>query len=146
VFEEIRQEVYDAGDGTGPEAEIGEVLYNRGIANSAYIVEAMNTAMKEYGNKVLSGEEMRWGFENLNITPERIEELGLTGVLPPTEVTCSNHEGTEPAVKLQRWDGEQWTIFTDWIPAMTDVVRPLVEADAEQYAKENGITPRDCAS
>jgi hypothetical protein len=29
---------------------------------------------------------------------------------------------------------------------MTDVVRPLIEADAEQYAKENGITPRDCAS
>jgi hypothetical protein len=25
-------------------------------------------------------------------------------------------------------------------------VRPLVEADAEQYAKENGITPRDCTS
>jgi branched-chain amino acid transport system substrate-binding protein len=146
VFAEIREKVYDAGEGTGPEGEIGEVLYNRGIANSAFIVEAMHTAMQEYGNKVLTGEEMRWGFENLDITPERIEELGLTGVLPPTKVTCSNHEGTEPAVKLQSWDGEKWTVFTDWIPAMTDVVRPLVEADAEQYAKENGITPRDCTS
>ena len=29
---------------------------------------------------------------------------------------------------------------------MTDVVRPMIEADAAQYAKENGITPRDCAS
>jgi branched-chain amino acid transport system substrate-binding protein len=144
VFEEIREEVYDAGNGTGPEAEIGEVLYNRGIANSAYIVEAMNTAMQEYGNKVLTGEEMRWGFENLDLTAERIEELGLTGVLPPTKVTCRNHEGTEPAVKLQRWDGETWTVFTDWIPAMTEVVRPLIEADAAQYAAENGITPRDC--
>jgi branched-chain amino acid transport system substrate-binding protein len=146
VFAEIREKVYDAGDGTGPEGELGEVLYNRGVANSAFVVEAMVTAMQEYGNKVLTSEEMRWGFENLAITPERIEELGLTGVLPPTQVTCSNHEGTTPAVKLQRWDGERWTVFTDWIPAMADVVRPLVEADAEQYAKENGITPRDCTS
>ena len=91
-----------------PEDEIGEVLYNRGVANSAFIVEAMNTAMKEFGNKVLTGEEMRWGFEHLDITPERIDELGLTGVIPPTKVTCSNHEGS-PAIKLQRWDGEKWT-------------------------------------
>ena len=88
---------------------------------------------------------MRWGFENLDITVERIEELGLTGVIPPTKVTCANHEGS-PAIKLQQWDGEKWTIFTDWIPAMTDVVRPMIEADAAQYAEENGITPRDCES
>jgi branched-chain amino acid transport system substrate-binding protein len=146
VFAEIREKVYDAGNGTGPDSGIGEVLYNRGVANAAYVVEAMNTAMEKYGDKVLSGDEMRWGFENLDITPERIEELGLTGILPPTKVTCSNHEGLTPAIKLQRWDGEKWTIFTDWIPAMTDVVRPLIEADAEQYAEENGITPRDCTS
>ena len=53
--------------------------------------------------------------------------LGLTGVIPPTKVTCSNHEGS-PAIKLQRWDGEKWTVFTDWIPAMTELVRPMVEA------------------
>ena len=45
---------------------------------------------------------------------------------------------------LQRWDGEKWEIFTDWIPAMTDVVRPLIEADAAQYASENGIEPQNC--
>ena len=131
--------------GLGTEDEIGEVLYNRGIANNAFVVEAMFTAMKEFGDRPLTGEEMRWGFEHLDITAERIEELGLTGILPPTQVTCANHEGS-PAVMLQRWDGEKWTIFTDWIPAMTDVVRPMIEADAAQYAKENGITPRDCAS
>ena len=145
VFAEIREEVYGAGNGTGPEDEIGDVLYNRGVANSAFVVEAMSTAMKEFGDKVLTGDEMQWGFEHLDITPERIAELGLTGVIPPTKVTCSNHEGS-PAIKLQRWDGEKWTIFTDWIPGMTDLTRPLVEADAAQYAQENGITPRDCTS
>ncbi len=143
VFAEIKEQVYGAGNGTGPEGEIGEVLYNRGVANAAFIVEAMYTAMAEYGDKVLSGEEMRWGFENLNINEERIAEMGLTGVIPPTEVTCANHEGS-PAIKLQRWDGEKWEIFTDWIPAMNEVVRPMVEADAEQYAQENGIEIRNC--
>ena len=56
VFAEIREKVYGAGDGTGPEGEIGEVLYNRGVANSAFVVEAMSTAMQEYGNKVLTSE------------------------------------------------------------------------------------------
>ncbi|MEZ5934305.1 MAG: ABC transporter substrate-binding protein [Alphaproteobacteria bacterium] len=143
VFAEIKEKVVAAGNGTGPESEIGEVLYNRGIANAAFIVEAMHTAMAEFGNKALSGEEMQWGFEHLDITDERIAELGLTGVIPPTKVSCENHEGS-PAIKLQRWDGSKWTIFTDWIPAMNDVVRPLVEADAAQYAQENGITPRTC--
>ncbi len=143
VFAAIRENVHGAGDGTGPEEEIGEVLYNRGIANSAFTVEAMYTAMKEFGNKAMSGEEMRWGFENLDITEERIAEMGLTGVIPPTKVSCENHEGS-PAIKLQRWDGEKWTIFTDWIPAMNEVVRPLVEADAAQYAAESGIEIRSC--
>ena len=143
VFAEIRETVHDAGNGTGPAEEIGEVLYNRGVATSAFIVEAMRTAMAEFGDKVLTGEEMRWGFENLDITDERIEELGLTGILPPTKISCENHEGS-PAIKLQRWDGEKWEIFSDWIPAMNDVVRPLVEADAAQYAEENGIEVRSC--
>ena len=143
VFAEIREMVHDAGNGTGPAEEIGEVLYNRGVANAAFIVEAMYTAMAEYGDKALSGEEMRFGFENLNLTDERIAEMGLTGILPPTQVSCENHEGS-PAIKLQRWDGEKWEIFSDWIPAMNDVVRPLIEADAAQYAQENGIEIRTC--
>ncbi len=143
VFAEIKEKVHAAGNGTGPEGEIGEVLYNRGVANAAFVVEAMYTAMAEYGDKVLTGEEMRWGFENLDITDERIAEMGLTGVIPPTKVTCENHEGS-PAIKLQRWDGEKWTIFSDWIPAMNEVVRPLVEDDAAQYAEENGIEIRSC--
>jgi len=145
AFAEIRELVHGAGNGTGPESEIGEVLYNRGVVNTAFVVEAMRTAMAEYGDRALTGEEMRWGFEHLNITAERAKELGLEGVLPPTQVSCENHEGQAPAIKLQRWDGEKWEIFTDWIPAMNDVVRPLVEADAAQYAEENGIELQSCS-
>jgi hypothetical protein len=30
------------------------------------------------------------------------------------------------------------------VPAMVDFVKPLIEQDAAQYAKEKGITPRNC--
>lgn len=143
VFAELQAKVFDAGEGTGPEDEVGDVLYNRGLVNSAFTVEAMVTAMNEFGNKALSGEEMRWGFENLDITAERIAELGLTGIMPPTTVTCDNHEGS-PAIKLQVWQAGAWEPMSDWIPGMTDITRPLIEADAAQYAAENGIEPRSC--
>lgn len=143
VFQQIREQLYAAGNGTGPEDEIGDVLYNRGLVNSAFAVEAMRTAMAEYGDKALSGEEIRWGFENLDISAERIEELGLTGIMPPTSVSCENHEGS-PAIKLQVWQDGAWQPLTDWIPGMTEITRPLIEADAAQYAAENNIEPRTC--
>ncbi len=100
--------------------------------------------MAEFGNKALTGEEIRWGFENLDISAERIEELGLTGIMPPTRVSCENHEGS-PAIKLQVWQDGAWQPLTDWIPGMTDITRPLIEADAAQYAAENNIEPRSCS-
>ena len=45
---------------------------------------------------------------------------------------------------LQQWDGQQWTVLTDWIATDQALVRPLVEASAAKYAQEKGITPRAC--
>jgi hypothetical protein len=35
-------------------------------------------------------------------------------------------------------------MVSDWIPVMKDVVRPMIEEAAMEYAKENSITPRKC--
>ncbi|MDJ0893888.1 MAG: ABC transporter substrate-binding protein [Alphaproteobacteria bacterium] len=145
IYEDLKKHLYDAGKASGNGDRQGRVLYNRGLANGAYVVEALRTAQAKFGERVLTGEEMRWGLENLKLTAERIEELGLTGLVPPTEVTCLNHEGTSPAIMVQQWDGQNWEIKTDWIPAMTDIVRPLIEKDAAQYAAENNITPQSCS-
>ncbi len=144
VYKDLEKFVYGPGKGAGKGDRAGRVLYNRGVANAAYVVEAIRTAQAKFGNRVLTGEEMRWGLENLDLTDARIAELGLTDLMPPTKVTCDNHEGTNPASLIQQWDGEKWEIKTDWIPAMTDVVRPLIEQDAAQYATENNIEPRTC--
>ena len=45
---------------------------------------------------------------------------------------------------IQQWDADAgvWKIASDWNPVMRDVVRPMIEADAAAFAKENNITPR----
>jgi len=55
-----------------------------------------------------------------------------------------DHEGGSP-VKFMQWSGSKWTVISDWIPTDQTIVRPMIEASAAQYAKEKGITPRDCS-
>ncbi len=144
VHADIYKHVHDAGKGSGERDKVGEVLYNRGVINAAFIVEAIRTAQGKYGEKPLTGEEVRWGLENLNITADRLKEMGMEGFMPPIKVSCADHEGDHP-VRIQQWDGSKWTFISDWIDPMKDVVRPLIEESAAAYAKEKGITPRDCS-
>jgi len=145
VFDEIFSLVYDQGLGAGERDAVGEVLYNRGIVNAMIVVEAIRTAQEMHGQQPLTGEQVRDGLENLDITEERLAELGMSGFTPPIKVSCADHEG-DHAIRVQQWDGTQWEVITDWITPMKDVVRPMIEASAEAYAKEKGITPRSCDS
>jgi branched-chain amino acid transport system substrate-binding protein len=139
-------ETMEGVDGLSSNDDRGTVLYNRGLVNAAYIVEAVRLAQEKYGEgKRVTGEQVRWALENLDLSAADVETLGLSGLLPPTTVTCLNHEGTAPAILIQQWNGKAWEITSDWIPAMTDIVRPLIESDAAQYAKENSITPVTCS-
>ena len=144
VFADVKTHLIDKGKAAGDGSKVGLVLYNRGFANAAYVVEAVRTAQAKFGNRVLTGEEVRWGLENLDLTDAKLAELGLTGLVPPTKVTCANHEGLNPAIKIQEWNGSAYEVISDWIPAMTEVTRPLIEQDAAAYAAEKGITPRSC--
>ncbi len=122
----------------------GTVLYNRGVINSAIVVEAIRTAMAKYGNKPMTGEQVRWGFENLDLTPERIEEMGMTGFLEPLKITCEDHEGGGKLM-VQQWNGEAWEVASDWIEPNREPLRAAYEESAAKYAAEQGITPRDCS-
>jgi branched-chain amino acid transport system substrate-binding protein len=98
-----------------------------------------------HGEQPLTGPQVRDGLENLEITEDRLAELGMTGFTPPLKVTCADHEG-DHALRVQQWDGKTWESVSDWITPMKDVVRPMIEESAAAYAEENGITPRDCSS
>src|SRR5256885_15970374 len=59
-------------------------------------VEAIRTAQEKYGKgKVMTSEQVRWGLENLNLTQERLNELGFGKIIRPVKTSCDNHLGTD---------------------------------------------------
>jgi branched-chain amino acid transport system substrate-binding protein len=144
AFQDLARFVIDKGQSQEPKDKVGEPLYNRGVVNAMFLVEAVRTAQAKYGKKPMTGEEMRWGYEHLAVTDKRLDELGLKGFTHPVKVTCEDHEGNGP-VLIQQWDGKKWSIVSDWIEPMKDVVRPKLEAAAVEEGKKLGYAQRDCS-
>ena len=144
VHADVVKYVYDKGKGAGKKEEMGSPLYNRGIVNAMFSAEAIRTAMKGAKGQAPTPEQMRWGFENLNLTDKRLEEIGMKGFTHPIKVSCEDHEGNGP-VLIEQWDGKKWNIVSDWIQPMKDVVRPKIEAAAVDEAKKLQYTQRDCS-
>jgi branched-chain amino acid transport system substrate-binding protein len=144
VHKDIIKYVYNGDEAKAKENKIGEVLYNRALVNAMFAVEAIRTAQGKFGNKSLTGTQVRWGLENLDVTKADLAKLGMDGFTQPVKVSCADHE-TMGAVGFQKWDGTKWSLTKEWLKPMRDVVRPMVEADAAAYAKENNITPRSCS-
>jgi len=145
VLQQIKADVVDKGKGNLSDPKrFGTVYYNLGVVNGILNVEAVRVAQEKFGNRPLSGEEVRWGFEHLNIDAARLQALGAVGLVQPLKLTCADHEGGG-AVRFQQWDGSKWNLVSDWVQADRPLLRPIIEASALQYAKEKGITPRNCA-
>src|SRR4051794_24934340 len=114
VIRDIGKYVYDQGKGKTTKDKTGDVLYVRGAINAMFNVEAIRVAQKKFGNKPLTGEQVRWGLENLDITPARVTELGAEGLIAPMKISCENHGG-HGLVRIQQWDGAHWKYASDWI-------------------------------
>jgi len=143
VHDDIIKYIYGGDLAKAKENNIGEVLYNRTLVNAMFGIEAIRTAMGKFGNKPMTGEQVRWGLENLDITEARLKELGMEGFTKPIKVSCADHETMGP-LRIQQWDGKKWSFISDWIKPMREVVRPMIEKAAAAYAKEQNITPRAC--
>jgi branched-chain amino acid transport system substrate-binding protein len=146
VMQDLLKHVYKGGKGEMEDkSRIGSVYHTRGIVAGIVTTEAIRTAQERFGKgKPITGEQMRWGIENLNITDARLKQLGAVGLMQSLKISCMDHEGGG-GVKFMQWDGKKWNIVTDWISTDQSIVRPMIEASAAQYAKEKGITLRDCS-
>lgn len=143
VIQNVLKYVHDKGNGNIERERVGSIYYNRGIIHGIVTAEAIRTAQEKFGKgKPITGEQMRWGIENLNLTDARLKELGVADFLQPLHVSCPDHEGGGK-VKFQQWDGKQWKVITDWIASDQKLVRPMIEESAAKYAHEKGITPRE---
>jgi branched-chain amino acid transport system substrate-binding protein len=149
VIQDILKYVHDKGQGTGPKDEVGSVLYTRGVVIQALAIEAVRRAQERYGKgKVMTGEQVRWGLENLAIDDKKLAALGLTGVIQPLSTSCADHMGSHSA-RIQTWDGAKWHMSTGFIQADESILKPMVKVAADKYLADKKLTRRtsaDCQS
>ncbi len=149
VAKEILDKVHAKDQGTGPKEEVGQVLYMRGVSAAMLAVEGVRAAQERFGKgKVVTGEQARWGYENLNLTQPKLDALGFKGVMRPVSTSCQDHMGSSWA-RIHTWDGAKWQFSTDWLQADEQIIKPMVKNAAAKYATEKKLTartPADCQS
>ena len=149
LVKDVMAMVHSKGQGTGPKEEVGQVLYMRGAMSAMLGVEGVRAAQERFAKgKVMTGEQARWGLENLNLTQAKLDALGFKGVMRPISTSCKDHMGASWA-RIHTWDGAKWGFTSDWLQADEQVIKPLVKATAAKYAADKKLvarTPEDCQS
>ncbi len=145
VHDQLKTMVYDKGQGTDTAGtSVGTIAYNRGLMISMLTTEAIRTAQEKFGKgKAMTTEQVRWGLENLNLTQERLNEIGFGELMRPVKTSCSNHTGDDWA-RIIQWDGAKFEVKGDWYRSDPTVVGPLVKEGAAKYAKDKNLTPVKC--
>ena len=109
--------------------------------NSVLIAEAIATAQKLTGKKVVDAEDMRLGLESLDLDEARLKELGLPASCPPLKMTAGPRgratPSTWPAVGRQGVEGSG----DPWFAPLTDIVCPMLEQAAPGVRKANPPLP-----
>ena len=149
VIQDVLSMVHAKGQGTGPKEEVGQVLYMRGLSAAMLAVEWVRSAQERYGKgKVVTSEQARWGYENLNLTQAKLDGLGFKGVMRPVSTSCQDHMGSAWA-RIHTWDGSKWVFSSDWLQADEQIIKPMVKTAADKYAGEKKLqrrAPADCQS
>jgi branched-chain amino acid transport system substrate-binding protein len=149
VAQDILKFVHAKGQGTGPKEEVGSILYNNGMIISMLTVEAVRRAQERFGvGKPMTGEQVRWGFENLALDQKKLDSLGFGKLVRPISTSCADHMGLATA-RVQTWDGAKWNFVTPPIEADMSILKPMIKAAADKYAAEKKLTrrtPADCQS
>ena len=140
VFADIKSQVHDAGNAAGDGSNLGNVVYTRGVLAAMLASEAIANAQSIHGVSDISPAMMRDGMESLEITNERMTELGVPGIVPEFSVSCEDHGGAGQAI-VQQWDAsaQTWSALTGFIASDSDVIDPLIAEDSAAFAAESGI-------
>ena len=149
VIQDVQKFVHDKGQGTGPKDEVGQVLYTRGVIIQMLSIEAVRRAQERFGKgKVMTGEQVRWGMENLALDQKKLDAMGFGGLMRPLSTSCADHMGSTWA-RVHSWDGSKWNFSSDWYQADDQIIKPMVKAGADKYLGDKKMTRRtaaDCQS
>ncbi len=95
------------------------VIYNRGLLQAAIQVQGIRNALKLSGGQKPTGEQVKQGLE-------QIKDFTLGGLVPPLQITPTDHEGGGWVQVFQVHDGK-FVKATDWFRAYRDVVENAVK-------------------
>lgn len=119
VLNEIRA-MYQKEGKPVPAVMASTVYYNRGILSTALHIEAVRLAVEAKGGQPPTGEDVKKGFE-------RIKGFTLGGMLPPLEITPTDHEGGG-WVQIFQVKGGKLVKDGDWFRGYQDIVKKHVNA------------------
>jgi branched-chain amino acid transport system substrate-binding protein len=142
AIQEIVKYVVDTGNSQAAREKVGENLYDRGVYAGVLIAEAIRTAQRLSGRRAITGKEMRRGLESLSISADRWTQVGLPDFASPvTGISCNDHSGHQ-AGYIHQWNGTRWVKASGWIAPMTERLRPLIEAAAQDYVSRDPAWPK----
>jgi branched-chain amino acid transport system substrate-binding protein len=118
VLKEIR-EMYKKEGQPEPKEMKESVYYNRGVFLAAIHVEAIRNALKAKPDGKITGADVKAGFE-------KIKDFTLGGLVPPLEITPTDHEGGG-LVQVWQVSGGKWVKRTDWFRAYPEVVGKVIK-------------------
>jgi branched-chain amino acid transport system substrate-binding protein len=124
VIKQIR-EMYQKKGEAPPAAMKSTVYYNRGVLQAALAVQGIKNALDAKPNGTITGEDVKNGLEH-------IKNFTLGGLVPPIELSATNHEGGG-WVQVWQVKGGKLVRTTDWFKAYPDVIAAhLKEAASKQ--------------
>jgi branched-chain amino acid transport system substrate-binding protein len=112
--------MYKAEGKEPPAVMQNTVYYNRGLLIGAIHVEAVRNAIKAKGGGQPTGEDVRKGFE-------AIHDVTLGGLVPPLELSATDHEGGGWVQVFQVHDGK-FVKETEWFRAYPEVLAKELKA------------------
>jgi branched-chain amino acid transport system substrate-binding protein len=102
--------------GKPPSREMAStVFYNRGVLIAAVHVEAVRNAIKTKGSANITPDDVKQGFE-------KIRGFTLGGLVPPLEITPTDHEGGG-WVQVFQAKGGKWVKASEWFRAYPEVLK-----------------------
>ena len=127
IIQEILNELYAKGKGSGDVDNVGATYYNTGVAIYAIALEGMRNAIKSGASFPLTPAAVKAGMES-------IQGFDVHGLMPPVNLSSSNHGG-DGKTRISEWDGEKWVPLTDWFVAESDLVWQEVKKHSAEYVK-----------
>jgi branched-chain amino acid transport system substrate-binding protein len=107
-------------DGQDPPKGMDDtVVYNRGLLQAAVQVQGLTNALKISGGQKPTTEQVKAGME-------QIKDFTLGGLVPPLQITPTDHEGGGWVQIFGAHDGK-FVKETEWFHAYRDVVENAVK-------------------